>query len=221
MKKWQIYALIVLAVAYVAVRASRSDSDGVNPTQDAVAGVCVALSEIEDLNAWQLDGLRRSAMAVLQQEYPEGSFVPPDWMLAELKVLGDEVDQSELRRAYRSIGQRLSPAQNSPDYKFGRKVVEDLRGPPKPVDGKCEDCDGTGKVGDGRVFTECLACGGDGKIDDSDLKGGNPFEINEVSNQRKAGDQVSRGPVGVITGSSCGSTRSRVAFPALKRFLGR
>jgi len=219
MKKWQIYALAVLAVAYVALRASKSLPEVVNPTQEAVAGVCVALSEIEDLNAWQLDGLRRSAMAVLQQEYPEGSFVPPDWMLAELKVLGDEVDQSELRRAYRSIGQRLSPAQNSPDYKFGRKVVEDLRGPPKPVDGKCEDCDGTGKVGDGRVFVDCLACGGDGKIDDSDRKEG-VFD-SETSTQESAGDQVSRVPVGVITGSSCGSTRSRVAFPALKRFLGR
>jgi len=219
MKKWQIYALIVLAVAYVAVRASRSDSDVVNQTQEAVAGVCVALSEIEDLNAWQLDGLRRSAMAVLQQEYPEGSFVPPDWMLAELKVLGDEVDQSELRRAYRSIGQRLSPAQNSPDYKFGRKVVEDLRGPPNPVDGKCEDCDGTGRVGDGRVFVDCLACGGDGKIDDSDRKEG-VFD-SETSTKESAGDQKSRQPDGVRSDISCGNTCSQVAFPALKRFLGR
>lgn len=28
--------------------------------------------------------------------------------------------------------------------------------------GKCETCKGTGRVGDGRVFTDCLDCGGDG-----------------------------------------------------------
>lgn len=28
--------------------------------------------------------------------------------------------------------------------------------------GKCETCNGTGKVGDGRVFTVCQDCGGDG-----------------------------------------------------------
>ncbi len=32
---------------------------------------------------------------------------------------------------------------------------------PKPGD-KCPPCDGTGKVGDGTVFSICLDCGGDG-----------------------------------------------------------
>lgn len=32
--------------------------------------------------------------------------------------------------------------------------------------GKCETCNGTGKVGDGRVFTDCLDCGGDGIVGD-------------------------------------------------------
>lgn len=37
---------------------------------------------------------------------------------------------------------------------------------PKPdvVDGKCDNCNGTGKVGDGRVEFPCEKCGGDGKL---------------------------------------------------------
>ena len=219
MKKWQVYSLIVLAVAYAAVKAARSDSDGVNSAQDAVAGVCVELSEVEELNAWQLDELRRSALAVIRERYPAGSFTPPEWMLAELRGLGDGADASDLRGAYRRIGQKLSPPQNSEDFKFGRQVVRDLRGPPKPVDGKCEDCDGTGKVGDGRIFTDCLACGGDGKIDDSDRKEG--ACDSQTPTQESAGDQKSRQPGGVRSGSSGGSDKRRVSFPILKRLLGR
>ena len=36
---------------------------------------------------------------------------------------------------------------------------------PGPVDGRCENCSGTGKVGDGRVMVDCPVCGGDGVID--------------------------------------------------------
>ena len=221
MKRWQIISLLVLAFAYVALRASDGPLQPANPTQDAVAGVCVALSEVDDEPTWKLDQLRRSALAVIGEHYPKGSFSPPAWMVAELEGLGDDATPVKLRQTFRDIGERLHPAQSSNDFKFGLKVVADLRGPPKPAGGKCEDCNGTGKVGDGRIFTECLACGGDGKIDDSDLKGGNPFEVDEVSNQREDGDQKSRDPVGVITGGDCGSTRSRVAFPVLRRLLNR
>lgn len=34
---------------------------------------------------------------------------------------------------------------------------------PKPVSDKCETCNGTGKVGDGRVFSICRDCNGSGK----------------------------------------------------------
>lgn len=34
--------------------------------------------------------------------------------------------------------------------------------PPKPDSDKCTNCNGTGKVGDGRVFVDCSECGGDG-----------------------------------------------------------
>lgn len=35
---------------------------------------------------------------------------------------------------------------------------------PQPGD-KCPNCNGTGKVGDGVVFTDCQECGGDGVLD--------------------------------------------------------
>jgi hypothetical protein len=33
---------------------------------------------------------------------------------------------------------------------------------PRPVPTKCDNCNGTGRVGDGRVFVPCPVCGGDG-----------------------------------------------------------
>lgn len=38
--------------------------------------------------------------------------------------------------------------------------------PPSP-NSKCTNCNGTGKVGDGRVFVDCVVCGGDGIADAS------------------------------------------------------
>lgn len=34
---------------------------------------------------------------------------------------------------------------------------------PEPAGDKCENCNGTGKVGDGRVFVKCPECDGTGK----------------------------------------------------------
>jgi len=34
---------------------------------------------------------------------------------------------------------------------------------PEPASDKCENCNGTGKVGDGRVFVKCPECDGTGK----------------------------------------------------------
>ena len=35
--------------------------------------------------------------------------------------------------------------------------------PPSPVSEDCENCNGTGKVGDGRIMHDCMTCGGTGK----------------------------------------------------------
>ena len=43
-------------------------------------------------------------------------------------------------------------------------------------EGTCETCKGTGKVGDGRVSTDCLDCGGDGVIDDEKPSAPEPQE---------------------------------------------
>lgn len=34
---------------------------------------------------------------------------------------------------------------------------------PTPTSDKCENCDGTGKIGDGRIVLPCPACKGTGK----------------------------------------------------------
>lgn len=34
---------------------------------------------------------------------------------------------------------------------------------PKPADDKCQNCNGTGKIGDGRIVHTCPVCGGTGK----------------------------------------------------------
>lgn len=36
---------------------------------------------------------------------------------------------------------------------------------PKPAPGQCQNCRGTGKVGDGTVMVDCAVCGGDGRIE--------------------------------------------------------
>jgi hypothetical protein len=35
--------------------------------------------------------------------------------------------------------------------------------PPAPVSDKCENCDGTGKIGDGTIVKPCPVCKGTGK----------------------------------------------------------
>ena len=42
--------------------------------------------------------------------------------------------------------------------------------PPAPVTDVCENCDGTGKLGDGRIVTVCPVCKGTGKKTKSVVK---------------------------------------------------
>ena len=45
-----------------------------------------------------------------------------------------------------------------------RAIVQIQNTPaPKPVGGQCRNCNGTGKVGDGKIVMTCQACNGTGK----------------------------------------------------------
>ena len=41
---------------------------------------------------------------------------------------------------------------------------------PTPAPGKCENCNGTGKLGDGTITVPCPVCGGDGRTDNDPPK---------------------------------------------------
>lgn len=43
---------------------------------------------------------------------------------------------------------------------------------PAPASDACENCNGTGKVGDGKIVSTCRACGGTGKTPKSVIIGG-------------------------------------------------
>jgi hypothetical protein len=45
-----------------------------------------------------------------------------------------------------------------------RMVIASRAAPPAPAPdaGRCENCNGTGKIGDGRIVMPCPECGGDG-----------------------------------------------------------
>jgi hypothetical protein len=45
-----------------------------------------------------------------------------------------------------------------------RMVIASRSAPPAPTPdaGRCENCNGTGKIGDGRIVMPCPECGGDG-----------------------------------------------------------
>lgn len=43
--------------------------------------------------------------------------------------------------------------------------------------GQCENCSGTGKVGDGRVMVDCPVCGGDGTIEADEVPVTHPMTV--------------------------------------------
>ena len=47
---------------------------------------------------------------------------------------------------------------------LARAIVQIENAPaPKPVSGECKNCNGTGKIGDGKIVMTCQACNGTGK----------------------------------------------------------
>jgi len=213
------YAIVIVLLAVAVLRhIDFPNGEEIPAGQQAVAGVLHELSSLELSELFQYDSIRTKALNELRKD-DSLRFTPPEWFVSEMKKLNNASVQ-EARVGFENASVRLFRRQSGSAYDSGIKAVRTaLGGSDEDNLGKCEDCDGTGRVGDGRVFVDCLVCGGDGKIDDYDRKEG--VFVSETSTKESAGDQVSRVPVGVITGSSCGSTRSRVAFPGLRRLLGR
>jgi hypothetical protein len=215
--------MVLLAVAVL--RAVGPDipsvvPNNISPAQQAVSGVLAGMADTDLEFLWQYDSLKVSSMEVIRGKYDAGTFTPPDWFIENMEGLSGTDDIPKAREVFRASSKRLYNRQSGPDYDFGRETVRVTLNPlePKP-EGLCGDCNGTGKVGDGRVFTECLNCGGDGKIDDSDRKEEVPFV--ETSTTESAGDQISRGSVCDNTGFNRDGPRQRVVFPVIKRLLGR
>jgi len=71
------------------------------------------------------------------------------------------------------VGCDFEPASTVPSVAFvdgyvytvaGASIDEsEIKPPPKPDGELCETCDGSGKVGDGKVFTVCMDCNGLGR----------------------------------------------------------
>lgn len=89
----------------------------------------------------------------------------------------------------------LTPRSSDEHYLAGwdaaEMIIRNENHPPPNT--KCDTCDGTGKVGDGRVFTKCLDCDGDGVIDGDELS-------MPVPQPRKEGDRISPAPARVKAG---------------------
>ena len=218
MKDLVRYAAIMGLILFVIIRSDSSSSSN-SVGDQIIAGALTELSETDVESTMQYLTLRDQAIEVLRSELPKGSFKPPLWFIAQLSKITLDTPVPDAQRTFLDVSKRLYSKQKGEHFERGRKTVRDLLKGPDDVSGKCPDCKGTGKVGDGRVFTECLACGGDGIIDDS--HGKEEVAVAETSTKESAGDQVSRGPACVNAGGNCGGTAPGVVLPRLRRLFGR
>lgn len=219
MKDLVRYAAIMGLILFVIVRSGTDSGKSSSVGEQVVAGVLTELSKADVASTFQYLGLRDQAIETLRAELPKGSFKPPLWLVTQLGKINLDTPVPEAQRAFLEASKRLFSKQSGENFERGREVVRGLLEGPDDKPGKCQDCNGTGKVGDGRIFTECLACGGDGIIDDSDRK--EEVATSGTSTKESAGDQISRGPACDIAGGNCGSTSLRVVLPRLKRLFGR
>ena len=219
MKDLVRYAAIMGLILFVIVRNGTDLGKSGSVGEQVIAGVLTELAATDVASTFQYLGLRDQAIETLRAELPKGSFKPPLWLVAQLGKIDLDTPVPEAQRTFLEASKRLFSKQSGENFERGREVVRGLLEDPDDKPGKCQDCNGTGKVGDGRIFTECLACGGDGMIDDSDRKEGVP--VAETSTKESAGDQVSRGPACDSAGGNCGSAAPGVVLPRLRRLFGR
>lgn len=190
MRQLQILAVFVL----VAIAVMRHVDLGSGSGDQAIAGVLQELSETDLPTSAHYDDARRKALQIIRREHPELEFSPPSWFIELMGTLSS-ADPEKVRETFQDASEKLRGDEGDRDYQIGREAVREALRPPEddtPNEGKCEDCDGTGKVGDGRVFTTCLACDGTGKL-----------------KPKKGGDEVSRQPSVTGNRSSCDINSSR------------
>ena len=158
MKDLARYAAILVLIIFIVVRIAEVNEDLPSGATQAVSGVVHALSVTDVDHVWELDSLRRMALRKLRKDYEKGSFVPPTWFLTEM----DKVSDASITDAHKILDQsskKLFEQQSGYHFSNGIKVVQEALQPkPDPEPEVCPDCGGTGKVGDGRVWTDCLSC---------------------------------------------------------------
>ena len=218
MNKWQIIGLLLCVSIYVVSKLDTTIS-ATPEGQQVVSGILAELADADLEMGWQYDQVRREALALARSAEERGSFKAPEWMSERLSSLSVSSSAKDVKAAYREVSERLYEAQAGEVFDRGRDYVRSVMDNDDSDTGKCRDCDGTGKVGDGVIFTECLACGGDGVVDESDRK--EVVEFDETSTQERSGDQVSRNPDSVSSGSAKHGTVRRMSFPLIRRLIGR
>jgi len=58
---------------------------------------------------------------------------------------------------------RLSADMAAETARLVVQMRNEIKPTPTPDSGLCENCNGTGKVGDGKIMNKCQVCGGTGK----------------------------------------------------------
>ena len=160
MKDLARYAAILVLIIFCVVRIAEVNEELPSGAQQAVSGIVHALSVTDVDHVWELDSLRRMALRKLRKDYEKGSFVPPTWFLTEMDKLSD-ASVTEAHQILDAASKKLFEQQSGYHFSAGIKVLEEAKNhkpEPKPENEVCPDCGGTGKVGDGRVWTDCLSC---------------------------------------------------------------
>lgn len=160
MKDLARYAAILVLIIFIVVRIAEVNEELPSGAQQAVSGIVHALSVTDVDHVWELDSLRRMALRKLRKDYEKGSFVPPEWFLTEMGKVSD-ASITDAHKILDESSRKLFEQQSGYHFSNGVKLVEeakDHKPDPKPNDEVCPDCGGTGKVGDGRVWTDCLSC---------------------------------------------------------------
>ena len=159
MKDVARYGAILILIVFVIMRVVDVKEDSTPKATQAVAGVVKELSDTDVGLLFQLNAIRKEAMEKLRATYPKNSFTPPEWFIDAMKEVNNSQGIGEAHTLLRDASVKLFDTQGGKHFEFGREAVKAIvRGEDEVKPDVCPDCNGTGKVGDGRVFTDCLTC---------------------------------------------------------------